>query len=131
MLYVPSNQLGDYWTVVRPPKPKYPKGPDNKTKEACVTVGYIIEPHGRTSTERVIATYPSARFGESVLNAIRKTKYKPADSNPERTPVFTTSLFTFNLRRGQETDEKVRHALSNICTSAAQTIINQELGIGQ
>jgi hypothetical protein len=94
-------------------------------------VGYIIESDGQTSTERVIATYPNARFGESVLHAIRKSKYKPADSNPERIPVFTTTLFTFNLRRGEETNEQVRDALTKICTSAAQAILDQEAGDGQ
>lgn len=131
VLYVPSNQLSEYWQVSKPVKPKYPRGPDNSIEEACVVVAYIIESTGRTSTERAIAAYPSERFAESAIKAIRKFKFEPGEANPHRTPVYTSTMITFQLSRSDETDEKVKDALVDICASAAQTILNEEAGAGK
>lgn len=131
LIYVPSNQLGEYWHVRKSAKPKYPRGPDNKIKEACVVVAFIIESNGRTSAERAIAAYPSERFAESALNAIRKFRFEPAEANQKRKPVYTTTLFTFQLSRSNETNEQVQDALTSICASAAQTVLDRETSVGQ
>ena len=128
VLYVPSSGLSQFWTISKSAPPKYPRGPENRIEAACAVVGYIIEPDGRTSSERAIAAYPSGRFGEAAAKAIRKFRFEPAASNTNRKPVYTTTIFTFQFGRSDETNEKVQAALVDICSSAEEQFLGPAAG---
>lgn len=96
-------------------------------EQGCVTVGYMIEPDGSTSTHRVLAAFPSKIFDASAIKAAKKFKYSPAEGNVDKIPIFVTNTFTFQIGLGDEkSNMEVRAALSDVCQSAANKLFNRD-----
>lgn len=125
--YMPPDQMDGPWENTRKVAPVYPRRALNRREEGCAVVGYIIESDGTTSAHRGITSYPSDRFVDPSIEAAKEFTYAASASNPDRVPVYTTSVFTYQLGRGEETNEQVREALADICRSATK----QLLGAGE
>lgn len=121
--YMPPDQTDGPWENTRKVAPVYPRRALTRREEGCAVVGYIIESDGRTSAHRGITSYPSERFVDPSIKAAKEFTYAPRASNPERVPVYTTNVFTYQLGRGEETNERVREALGDICRSATKQLL--------
>jgi len=94
LLVVAAQDLPRMWVIVRYGALKFDRRKLRDHGHACVSVGYVIEPDGRTSTARVLKSDPAGVFDASALSAVEKSRYKPGSRNANRAPVYTTATYT-------------------------------------
>ena len=130
MILVPSDQLSAYWVLSESQAAEYPKKAMRSNTQGCVAIGFVIGSDGTTSNYRSIAFAPSEVFTESAIEATSSHRYRPAEGNQAKQPVFTYRVFTyrFQLDTG-ENDEAKRKLLGEVCESAAQEFF-QNLAAG-
>ena len=125
---VNSENLDAYWISEKKVAPAYPTESLRKGEEGCVAVGFLIEADGTTSAHRAIASFPSRNFTESAIRAAEQFVYRQSEQNPDRTAVFTTNSFTFQISRSPTADERKQKKLEDRCKAAAEKALNSDTG---
>lgn len=126
VLYLPGNESKAYWYPEKKVAPVYPRRALQKGKQGCATVGYVVEADGSTSTHRVIAVFPSKIFNASSIKAAKQFVYSPTEGNSDKTPVYVTNTFTFQIGGGDGRREEVQAELSEVCNTAANESLNTD-----
>lgn len=91
-----------YWKPVYKFAAQYPPLALRNGIEGCAYVSYIIDSNGRVASAEVLKSIPSKLFDEASLVAVRKFRFEPGASNPNRLPVRTSDTIVFTLQRGSE-----------------------------
>jgi len=93
------TELDQYWihenkefSLPINPKKIPPKGSDG-----FVEIAYLIDSNGNLFNPKIIKSHPEGLWDYSGLKALKKIKYKKAESNSERTPVYVTSRIEFKF----------------------------------
>jgi len=121
MMLVPSDQLSAYWVLSESQAAEYPKKALPSKTQGCVAIGFVIGSEGTTSNHRSIAFAPSEVFTESAIEATRSHRYRPAEGNLARQPVFTYRVFTYRFKWDNgANDEAKKKLLGEVCESAVQ-----------
>jgi len=104
---VEAKDVGAYWVASpwqrRPVK--YPRSAVREGVEGCVELGFSIEPDGVPAELKVLrSTFSEGASKESVeavtqavIDAVAAARYSPAQTNPQRLPVYTHRITTFFL----------------------------------
>ena len=83
--------------------PGYPEASLTQRVDACLSVGYTIQPDGSTSGHVVVKRWSNAstpeavswdQFGQAASRALSQWRFAPAGSAEPR-PTFTVATFTF------------------------------------
>ncbi len=75
-----------YWAFDRTVPPEYPRKALKEGLTGYVRVLHTIDKNGKVRDIQVLESVPSDVFIRPTLRALKKFRYKPADTNPERTP---------------------------------------------
>jgi TonB family protein len=125
-VYVAPEDLASYWVASKKVAPRYPREPQMRGTQGCVSLAFVIESDGTTSHHVALAVSPSMMFTESTIKAARKFRYEPADENIDRQSVLTFETFTFQISydrdRGTPADQVL---LSTTCSEAAVKKLGQ------
>ena len=97
----------EYWIEDRKVAPIFPEDALRRGISGCVTIGFIIDSEGRTSTFRTLASTDEVLEQASVAAASR-FRYFAAESNAARTPVFTSNTFTFRNSDASQSREEIK-----------------------
>jgi TonB family protein len=106
ILVVDEDDRTRMWRVVSAP-PITEDLMTSRPKDACVSVGFIIESDGTTSTHRVLRSKPKGEIDAAALATLKKWRFKPGPENPGRIPMYTTALFTAGYRAQHEAPLKI------------------------
>ena len=82
---------------IKPIKPIYPKSAIKLNIEGEVIVQCFINKNGIVENAVVIQGYPNTGLNESALDAVKKTKFMPAQQNNRRVGVLFTIPIKYNL----------------------------------
>lgn len=83
--------------------PGYPQDSLAGRVDACVSMGYTIQPDGSTSDHVIVKRWSNAaeddavawdQFGQAASSALSQWRFAPADAMPPK-PTFTVATFTF------------------------------------
>lgn len=120
---VAFKDLDNYWLVKKRARPNTDLV--ERSKGGCAAIGMIIEADGRTSSHKVVGSFPDQAQDEMWVSVWKKTRYKPAASNQEKTPVYT--VVTTGLFSRPKNDEQKRLAIKirNICERKANVYLQQ------
>ncbi|BDY04632.1 TonB family protein [Ferrimonas sp. YFM] len=73
---------------------------------AVVEVRYLIDSNGQTHEAEVIKAEPIKGWNRSALNAVKKMEYVAVPGNPDKTPVYTVTEFTFKVEDSAQSKPK-------------------------
>ena len=98
--------IGTWWRLadgVAIAAPGYPEASLAQRVDACLSVGYTIQPDGSTSDHVIVKRWSSAatpeavawnQFGQAASSALSQWRFTPRDNVAPR-PTFTVATFTF------------------------------------
>jgi TonB family protein len=87
----------DYWVFDRTVPPDYPRAALRGKVTGFVRVLHTVNAKGRVEDIEVIESVPSEIFIRPTLRALKRFRFKPAESNPERIPVRSEFTMHFDL----------------------------------
>lgn len=121
LIVVTSDQLEQYWISAKKVAPIYPNTALQRSVQGCAAVSYVIEADGSTSSHNPIASSPSGIFNKSAIKAASQFRYEPSEENTERTAVFTTNTFTYEITSGRKIKnlDENHEAIAVPCSTAA------------
>ncbi|MEJ8567285.1 energy transducer TonB [Elongatibacter sediminis] len=123
-----GTELSDWWLPARKAAPEYPARALAKRTEGCVSVAFVIESDGSTSSHHPLISFPSTIFNRSAVKAARQFRYEPADSETQSPPaVYTFNTFTYQIGPSRKPSEKRRQELLAVCESAAAEAMNDKV----
>ncbi|MEM9533075.1 MAG: energy transducer TonB [Pseudomonadota bacterium] len=86
-----------YWAFDRTVPPAYPRKALKENLTGYVRVLHTIDKNGRVKDIQVLESVPSDIFIRPTLRALKQFRYKPAKTNPDRTPIRTEFVMKFEL----------------------------------
>jgi len=98
--------IGTWWRLadgVAIAAPGYPEAALAQRVDACLSVGYTIQPDGSTSDHVIVKRWSNAatpeavawnQFGQAASSALSQWRFTPRDKVAPR-PTFTVATFTF------------------------------------
>ncbi|MEM7705919.1 MAG: energy transducer TonB [Pseudomonadota bacterium] len=86
-----------YWAFDRTVPPEYPRKALKEGLTGYVRVLHTIDKKGRVKDIQVLKSVPSDIFVRPTIKALKKFRYKPTESNPDRTPIRTEFVMRFEL----------------------------------
>lgn len=86
-----------YWAFDRTVPPEYPRKALKESLTGYVRVLHTIDKNGRVRNIQVLESVPSDIFVRPTIAALKKFRYKPAQTNPDRTPIRTEFVMKFEL----------------------------------
>lgn len=89
ILVVDAKNLENYWLEKRSVRPAFENA--KRSKGGCVSIGFIIEGDGKTSDQRIVASFPDDALDKVWIDVFRRTRYKPAEKNAAKIPVYTVA----------------------------------------
>lgn len=114
---VNEGGIRDAWTL--PPGavlagPRYPEAHAADPVEACVAIGYLLNPDGHTSDFALLKTWSAAEpagdldtywasFAEAAAAALAQWRFQPRPETGPPTPVYTVGTFVFASAQPLET----------------------------
>ena len=119
---VDQGQLAPYWTSIGNLRgPHFPKSAIRNRVEACIAVGYSIEPDGKPAHVSVLRSKGNRaaddddmkKIAAAALDSVSRWRYEAAQGNPERKAVYTYATVSMALSNTTTTPAVARnHALS-------------------
>jgi outer membrane biosynthesis protein TonB len=95
---VVSEKLASYWTMinssVEADAPNYGK---NIQQPGCVTVSFVVEKDGNTSTAKVQRVVPAGDLAKVALSEVASLHFEATAFNAGKQRVFSWLIFPFNL----------------------------------
>ena len=107
----PIDLIGDkkavlgYWQVDERGAPEYPQQAKTQRISGCVEFALIIDSNGKAINPKIIKAFPEGVFNKQAMKAIKKWKWAPTGTNPDRQPVLTTIQHDFVVRESQNWKE--------------------------
>ena len=96
-----GNSFGDQAMPFIKVQPNYPTSASSRGIEGYVDVMFDVAPTGATENIRIINAVPSSVFNSSVVQAIKRWKYKPRMVNEVPVKSFDVrERITFELEKG-------------------------------
>ena len=92
ILVVDEDDRTKVWQIVNE-QPIRREDVEGTPQHACVSLGFIVESDGTTSTHQVLRSKPKGALDAGALKAIKEWRFKPGPKNPNRYPMYTTAIF--------------------------------------
>ena len=109
---VAPGKLASYWTMinssVEADAPNYGK---NIQQPGCVTVSFVVEKDGNTSTAKVQRVVPAGDLAKVALSEVASLHFEATAFNAGKQRVFSWLIFPFNLPK----DPAARTAVMQKC----------------
>lgn len=92
-----------------------------KYRAGCARFSFIVEADGRTSSFKLLGTFPNFEFGDVAREMIEDWRFEPTALNAERLPAYTEHTMVFVAARadrvlGSNRREKISpQAVANQC----------------
>lgn len=95
----------NYWIVHTKVAPKYPQQAKTKVLSGCVEFSLIIGSDGKALNPTIVKTFPKGVFDAQATRAIKKWKWAPTVTNPNRQAVATTIQYDFVVKESPNWQE--------------------------
>lgn len=128
LLMLSDGSFGAYWEIKKIKRPYYPRDAALNGVEGCAAIAFVIESNGSTSSYRPLAGYPSEVFLRPAIDAIKKWRFFPSETNQSRQPVYTFQVIEFSLSPGPSGDDPTNQEISDSCSAAANKSFNSDAG---
>lgn len=111
-----EGKIGAWWQLadgVRIGAPGYPEQALAGRHDACIALGYLIQPDGTTSDHVVVKRWTDAsstdemlwdQFGKAASRELYGWKFAPRPGSGMARPTFTVATFVFSARGSQAGD---------------------------
>ena len=88
----------NYWLIDRLPAPRRAtmKEKNADTNPGCVSVSFIIEPDGTTSSHEAVASFPSNVDDKRIIHMLKRARFNPSEQNEKREPIFTVMIINMS-----------------------------------
>lgn len=128
IMVVDNKDLDKYWLQKKLVRPVTENA--KKSKGGCVAIGFVIGSDGKSNGHQVVARYPDDAPDKIWIDALRRTRYKPAENNVDRTPVYTVAIrATFypsgRDKKKKEADRKLMSKVNAICVKMTDDYMTQ------
>ena len=123
VLVLDKDGADTLWDIDKVKRPMYPRDAAINNVEGCAAVAFIIEENGKTSSHQPLVGAPSEIFIKPSLKAVKGWRFKPTESNPQRTPIYTYQVISFSL--GHVTSENYP---AELCSDAAAKAFRELAG---
>lgn len=94
-----------YWEIDKKVAPKYSEQAKTQRVSGCVEFSLIIDSNGNAINPKVIKAFPENIFNKQATRAIKKWKWVPTSTNPNRQPVVTTIQQDFVVKKSPNWQE--------------------------
>jgi len=81
-----------------PIRPKYPKEAKDAGIEGTVIVQVFVDEKGKVTETKISKGIPNSRLDEAAIEAIRKTRFKPAKAREKSVGVWISIPINFRLK---------------------------------
>lgn len=101
-LQVEEQEMTRYWVPKQGEfRPRLSSDPGRQQFATEVVVAYTVTKRGRTRDVEVLRATPAGAYSGWAADAIRASRFNPAEGNTQRRSVRTTSTATFALPTGK------------------------------
>ncbi|MBD3584997.1 energy transducer TonB [Salinimonas sp. HHU 13199] len=110
-----QHLLEKYWILATRKDPALPPAAARESLAGCTGVTFLINSKGRADGYKITNSYPEGMFDRHVLAALARWRYKPAEGNPDKTPVLTSVSISFTPEKAGNANEAAQRCenLSN------------------
>ena len=107
LLAVPRSELRKMWELEYEAPLRFDAQKLRDHGHACVSLGYIIERDGTTSTISVVRASPRKVFDAEAIAALEQARFRPGVANEARSPVYTVMTYAASGRASSNPDREL------------------------
>lgn len=90
LIQVPNAQAGMYWTRIDTRQSRIPLPPGAEGMRGSVRVAFTIQSNGLVTDIRVVSATPTRGiFDQTAVDSVRRSRFRPASTNPLALPIRT------------------------------------------
>jgi TonB family protein len=90
LIQVPNAEAGMYWTRIDTRESRIPLPPGAGGMRGSVRVAFTIRPNGLVTDVRVVSATPTRGiFDQTAMDSVRRSRFRPARTNPLALPIRT------------------------------------------
>lgn len=128
---VDEGKIGTWWQLadgVRIGAPGYPEQALAGQHDACIVLGYLIQPDGHTADHVVVKRWSDAaraddvpweQFGKAASGELSAWQFAPRPGSGKARPTFTVATFAFSARGGDTAPLRAHCAIEDVGDAVA------------